>query len=38
MHPELIKSKEKEMILKYNPPFNSQTASDEYYRLLDELE
>jgi len=33
---ELIKSKEKEMVQKFKPPFNSQTASEEYYRLYDE--
>ncbi len=38
MQHELTKSKEEEMIQKYGPPFNSQTASDEYYRLSDELE
>lgn len=38
MQRELTKSKEEEMIQKYSPPFNSQTASEEYYRLSDELE
>jgi len=35
---ELTKSKEKEMILKFKPPFNHQTASEEYYRLSNDLE
>ena len=30
---ELTESKEKEMIQKYEPPFNSETASDEYYEI-----
>ncbi len=38
MQYDLTKDKEKEMIQKFSPPFNSQTASDEYYRLVDELE
>ena len=33
MPKELTESKEKEMIQKYEPPFNSETASDEYYRI-----
>lgn len=35
---ELTKSKETETIKKLTPPFNYQTASDEYYRLQEELE
>jgi len=35
---KLTKSKEKEMILKFKPPFNYQTASEEYYRLQENLE
>ena len=38
MDHDLTESKEKEMILKFKPPFNHQTASDEYYRLQDEFE
>lgn len=38
MSHEFTKSKEKEMILKLKPPFNHQTASDEYYRLSEDLE
>ena len=33
MPKELTESKEKEMIQKYEPPFNSETASDEYYEI-----
>ncbi len=33
MPSELIKEKEKELIQKLKPPFNSQTACDEYYNL-----
>ena len=35
---DLIKSKEKEMIQKLEPPLNSEIASDEYERLKEELE
>ena len=35
---ELIKSKEKEMIQKFKPPFNYETACEEYFRLRDEFE
>lgn len=35
---ELTKSKEAEMIKKLKPPFNHETASEEYYRLLEDLE
>lgn len=35
---ELTKSKEAEMIKKLKPPFNHETASKEYYRLLEDLE
>ena len=35
---ELTKSKESEMIKKLKPPFNHETASKEYYRLLEDLE
>jgi len=38
MSHELTKSKEKELILKLKPPFNRETASDEYYIVQDELE
>jgi len=35
---ELIDSKEKEMILKLEPPFNHETASSDYYDLRQSLE
>ena len=35
---ELAISNEREMIEKLQPPMNSETASDEYFRLQDELE
>ena len=35
---ELTKSKEAEMIKKLKPPFNHETASEEYYRLLEDFE
>jgi len=30
---ELVKQKEKDKIQELRPPFNSQTASDEYYQV-----
>jgi len=38
MPEELIKSKEKEMILKFEPPLNYETRSEEYDRLREEGE
>lgn len=34
---ELAKQKEKELIQELKPPFNYETASDEYYQIRDEL-
>lgn len=38
MSHSLTKDKEKEMIEKIQPPFNSQTASKDYYRIQEEFE
>lgn len=38
MSHSLTKNKEKELIEKIQPPFNSQTASSDYYRIQEEFE
>jgi len=38
MEHKLTKAKEKEMILKFKPPFNYQTASDEYFQVQENME
>ncbi len=38
MDHDLTESKEKEMILKFKPPFNYQTASDEYFQVQENME
>jgi len=35
---ELTQSKEEEKIIKLKPPFNHQTATEEYYRLSEDME